>query len=660
MDAQGGSILDQFVVPAFGDGEFDRGFVDGLEGVTNAINLQQTIAQTGAPTVYVDQSEPVDLTGLWSVIKWIIFLAVIACVVLLLYRARRNRHRTRVTQQEARTAYGQCTEFVRDLRLKVQSHEALITSMEDISTISRIAGWNKEAAGISASFDAFANNVAGSRENPHRDGFSLAEYESMLEHYEDLRLGLKNLSDREAAFRADIELEKQLAESIDDDLAQATTDVESAENRISAIAGRGFDVDELAGVFGELTGQLAPARTAADDKAYNTAKQLADEAIAIAQSTAKKAEKLPATKARLEKRLAALRDDVVDVRTFIEQGRGVFDQLEAAFAEVCWEELIGNGTEAENNADDAEAQIEVLTDAISEQSWDDARNAAQTAVSELKEAKELIQAILDREEHLDQSRKAAPEEIRDAHADLDTAHEYVTRHDGDTDDGHFTSIANARGLVQEAEVLLAQSQPNYLHIVRLARQANEAADEVLADAREERAAAERKRKKTVTAAREARSSVLAAENYIRNHRRDVKQKAKRLVLNAVSLLDSMETAESDGDVDSIIRLATAADDTADDALKKAKRNVHDAEEARRPVYRSEDDDDDDFDDFFTTSIGSSRTRSWGTSTRRHTPATPTVESTGSTSRIFGDAGATGTTSRLVGGAGSTGHVSRKW
>jgi hypothetical protein len=117
---------------------------------------------------------------------------------------------------------------------------------------------------------------------------------------------------------------------------------------------------------------------------------------------------------------------------------------------------------------------------------------------------------------------------------------------------------------------LKQEKPDYFKAGKLAHEANDAADNILIQARNEHEAAERLRAKAVSLRREANSSVSIASKYIEVHHPEVRSEARNYLVKAV---ESLRQAEAAADVDSQIALASQAESEADRAYQLAQSDV---------------------------------------------------------------------------------------
>jgi len=262
----------------------------------------------------------------------------------------------------------------------------------------------------------------------------------------------------------------------------------------------------------------------------------------------------------------------------------VFSEISAAYAPESWNNINGNGSQAEQKVNDAEGALDAAEAAadMETQDWVSACEQIVSAAGNIQRAEALANAIIALKRDLDAAKAAAPGEIASAAADIRAACEYIARHDADIDDGLETRLDEAERALDEARRELAKEQPNYLMVVKAARAVNATADGILAKAQSEHEAIERLRQRAVTSLREAERSVDAANNYIGSHRSEVDSDAERMAQSAETALNFARRVSTLQDQ---IRYADQADQESDRALDMAKRDVREREEAREREAR---------------------------------------------------------------------------
>jgi hypothetical protein len=186
------------------------------------------------------------------------------------------------------------------------------------------------------------------------------------------------------------------------------------------------------------------------------------------------------------------------------------------------------------------------------------------------EAESLVAAISELDASLVTARRDAPAEITAARADIQKAWEYIARYDDDIRESLEEDLRTAEGLVAAAEEELKQAKPDYLRVFKLAREANDNADHILAQARDDREAAVRLRARAASAMRDAEAEVAMVERYIQVRHPFVRDAARNRLTDATEALrQARVTAEAGAQLE----LAQRAESAARDAYAMAQRDV---------------------------------------------------------------------------------------
>jgi hypothetical protein len=226
-----------------------------------------------------------------------------------------------------------------------------------------------------------------------------------------------------------------------------------------------------------------------------------------------------------EKALADLNAAGEQVKTYIEQGAKLFDQVDE-YAESSWHDIRGNGTEAQKAADHAhdlwqQASALNALSRDSPQDFEHAQALIAEANSQLDQARKLIAAIVDRLKNIQESQRTAQVEIASASRDIQAGQEFVSKYDRDITPHPADLLKAAASQLQDAEAEAAKPKPDWVAVVAKARSANDTADKALAEARSQHEAIEARRLKLNTLLQQAQASASRAANFASVHRNDL-------------------------------------------------------------------------------------------------------------------------------------------
>lgn len=213
------------------------------------------------------------------------------------------------------------------------------------------------------------------------------------------------------------------------------------------------------------------------------------------------------------------------LKQYIQQGAQAFDQVDE-YAPSSWQDIKGNGTEAQNRADQAHALWQQATqlNSIAPESLQDFDGAARLiaqANTSISEGHALVASIFDRLKNLQESRRTANDELAAAAKDIEAGQAYVRQYDPDITPQPAGMLAQAAQQLQQARNEVGKPKPDWIEAVQLARTAHDAADRALANARSQEQAMEALRLRVQTTAQQAQVSLSRAQNFVQLHNADI-------------------------------------------------------------------------------------------------------------------------------------------
>jgi chromosome segregation ATPase len=231
---------------------------------------------------------------------------------------------------------------------------------------------------------------------------------------------------------------------------------------------------------------------------------------------------LIALRAENEQRSLALGVQARQVAALIETARKTFDLVDE-FAESTWNDIRGNGSEAEASAAEAATlwQRAVARNNLETQEFAAAREELNALEAQLARAASLSEAIIQRLKDLEHARAIAKEELAAAAADVAAGNSYLAAHDPDIGKQPEEQLRKAADLLAQTEAEAAKPKPDWLTLVRLAQAANAEADAALTGARSEVETMDKLRAQVQHAQQLAASEVQRAKRFYETHRSDL-------------------------------------------------------------------------------------------------------------------------------------------
>jgi len=324
------------------------------------------------------------------------------------------------------------------------------------------------------------------------------------------------------------------------------------------------------------------------------------DAAGVIQQIGSELDEAVALRASNEQALDQLRSAGDEVRRYIQEGAQAFDHVDE-YAESSWEDIRGNGTEAQKAADHAFRLWQEAT-ALNSLSPDSPQDftGAQTRIHQanqlLDQARQLITAIMERLKNLQESQRIAQDEIATAERDVQTGRAFIAQHDPDVTPAPEAALRKAQELVSEASAEAQKAKPDWIKVVALARQANDMADESLADARSQQEAMQARRLKLRTIAQQAQASLSKASNFASVHRADIsgavvaaiadaqKRAEQGISMSNQAEREGMEDVRRAESLERAITALVAAQQSAESAYNEAATQFAAMEKLRQEAY----------------------------------------------------------------------------
>lgn len=587
------SIENDHMIPRFRDKDFAGGFVAGLERMTRLVDAKVNVSvETVPPQVIIERpvvvGEPADLSGLWSVLGWLVGLVALGAALFGLYwfvkvRAQ-ERERRRAAQQKAVLAKQTAASRINSISQNMPLLEAQVSSLasnvsaEDGAAFEATLETIQKIAGPATESYADLDNTAS---DPSREGLTVQEYDQIDSAYQirvidpvvEAERMMKSAEEEMTKLQAVMaELPGRVNETRDLVGAKAPREI----NKVRELGYRTNESDRLVADANNLL-ELSVADLGL--KRFNSARVNVEKAGKAAVDAVSLAQGLPARRSRIATRRDELQSRTGAVTASIKTGSEVFIRISLNFAESSWESVRGNGTEAEERLDwsiESLKTVETLAD-MKHQEWAEAEETLQEIEKSLNEADSMMRSIVALETNLHKAKNDAPSELNAAESDIGKAWKYISEYDDDIPESFEDELQEAEALLGSAKEELGKNKPDYLQVVKSAQSANSFADKILDKSRTEHEKAERLRQKAVSLMRDANSEYSKAKEYIEDHSGDVESPAKESLSQAHRYLVGLGNA---GTTEKQIEVAETAERLAKEAYAKAKKDVDDAEEER--------------------------------------------------------------------------------
>src|SRR5262249_9974115 len=256
----------------------------------------------------------------------------------------------------------------------------------------------------------------------------------------------------------------------------------------------------------------------------------------------------PALRKANDERLPQVEQAGQQLAGAIEEGRKAFALVDE-FAENTWSDIRGNGSEAQAAADRAHSLWDRATkrNTMEQQDFLGAKEDLDEAEKQIAFAHTLIDSILQRLKDLEAARDTARQDIASAQSDIDQGWSYVRSNDPDVGKAPEQALAQAASLIEQANAELTRSRPDWMAIVKQAREANRLADQALANARSEVDAMNKLRQQAAHAQQLATAEVQKIVQFAGLHGEDIpassEQKLNQLQADVQRAYGALKAAE---------------------------------------------------------------------------------------------------------------------
>jgi TPM domain len=324
-----------------------------------------------------------------------------------------------------------------------------------------------------------------------------------------------------------------------DSLNQALTRYADIHEGISAgragaekAAAQGFRIEAGMAAFDKAEGLLRQAAQALEQGPERAA-PLLDQAEAARAEGVGRGGGMPALRRENDARLPRVEQAGEQLAAYIAEGRRAFDAVDE-FAESAWSDIRGNGSEAEAAAARAHALWQRASErnTMEAQDFYGAKEDLDAAEEQIAHARTLIDTIMQRLKDLEAARDAARAELATAQADIDAGWTFVRSNDPDVGKQPEQALKQAAALVEQAGAELSKERPDWLAIVKQAREANRLADEAIANARGEVAEMDKLRGQVTRAQQLATAEVQKIVKFASLHADDLPRQSEQQ-LNAL-------------------------------------------------------------------------------------------------------------------------------
>lgn len=646
------TIQTEIMNPRFASGDYAGGVVKGLE------EIQRLIQGGGTPPTSTPSSGG---SSAWvAIILLIVVLLIIGVVLFSAFRKKSSqkqalRQKALLAKQGAASLINELNEALQLLEIKMDRMGEILVP-QDYEPLKEIFVKTKQLVTQSSEAYSQLSHSAGDPENPK---LGPQELEVVQGAYQQILDNLGKAKENMGEIEEKISGIQKALENFPEKISKVQGEIEGAAQKLAQVEASGMKAIQATQFISKAREALGQAQELFSKKQIEGAIKQAEIASENVKLALQSLEDLPKRRAEAEASLSSLEGRVEKIGELVEKGRGAFEEISRKYSESSWEAIRGNGTEAENRIDWTLEAIQDAKEALipENQDWEKAIQLVKQGNTWLDEAESFMKSIFELKSNLENAEKDAPREVEAARSDIQKAWEYINRYDEDIRESLEEELREAERVLEKAIVELQSASPDYYQVCKLARQANEAADKILLQARSEHENAERLRAKFSSARRDSYSKVSLAREYIQDHYSQVGNEPRARLNRAIELLRQADASSSSGnDINSVIALLLQAEQEAEQAFSLARRDAEQYEEG--PFPSSGKGGGSSLPPIVIFPSGGSSKPSWGT--RRSSPPGGSISRGGGGSTSWGSRGGGSTSWGSRGGSPRGGGGSTGW
>ncbi len=584
--------------PALRDGDYDRAMVLGLQRIEDIIvkvdaPAAPTVLTPAAPQVVerVIEREPVDLKPFAQVL--VVGLLLLGFIfglrrVYTVYTEHRRAEGLRFTaQQRAVEAFAAIGTLSLDVDKAHNQVVAALSAATKSATITQLDAWQERiqvfyrtAERLNVQFNAVAD--------PRRDGLTHEEYGASQEVLEKLRHDYQSVTNQLTDLADQVTRATALAASLPAEYDAVRNLVPTVGQVMHTMGSQGFVVTAPEAMFREGETLIESARRAIDTLEWEEAAAALVAARTRLADSVKAAEALPARRQKAQGDLDALRVQVGSFPSLAEHARATMVTMVSAYTKECYRIVAGNGTEAERLYATLSGKMIAIKQKLQAQDWDSVQTEL-VAVAEIwEDIEDLLEAIVHRQEHLDQMVKDATAEYREAQESISAAEAYLKAHPSFATTERKQALKDMKQSLGEVERLMKVQPLPVVDLFRQLSSVDDAADAALqgtqAAVQEEAARIER----AARLVRDIEGRLGDHKRYFKNHRSDISQATTKALDEVEARFDTLRRERS---IATTLTLGAQLEAALDEVDRAAKTAVHKAEAKRQEERREEEEAD---------------------------------------------------------------------
>lgn len=371
------------------------------------------IVASGPVTIVNHNEKPADLSGLWTFMKWVLGLGVIAGIIVLLLRIKAGKDSARAAQQAAQNQKGACDSLVLGFGSKVTRIKALLTTVKSSMSTTEFEQLQRRFEALEAEIDTAKGQFAsaqGSASDPESSGLSKDQYDAMEGTFS------RRLASLEAVDRTADDLERsirkvtQLRDSAQPAIDGLGREIEAATNAINGETT--LKTDGPRATLKLAIDALERAEEKISEKSYQAVLDTCKGGVAQAMKATQELKGLASRKRNIENAIAQV--EATDVSGTIAGIDSTVTSTRETYGAESVASAPGHRATAFQKINERRLALAAAKSAVTAQNWDQAEQQVETAKQATSSIISAVNAIEDMGPAILRQRRAAEEAARRA------------------------------------------------------------------------------------------------------------------------------------------------------------------------------------------------------------------------------------------------------
>ena len=371
----------------------------GVTSIHGLISQPQIQGAKGPVTII--NSKPTDFSGLWSVIKWVLFLGVLAAGLILIVRVQSRKEKRRAAQQKAQTSRASCNDLILGFDGRINQIQVLLNSFKSLISDSEFTPLQSKLETLQSKINVAKGQFAGyaelSSNDPNNSGLSVPEYDAMKETFDQNWRTLNILDQETRSIEISVRKLDDLITKAKPSIFALMVEIERATKAINDE--KVLKTDGPKATLKQASDLAERANQELADKRFQAVSNTCDEATKLANRAIQEVQNLATRKQQIEKDIQQL--DATDVSTKLSDLDTLILNVTQTHGNSSVSGVNESRTRVIQKIDERRSAIAIAKSSSITQNWDEAERQIALAKSASVSINDSIAAVQNLKRSLD-------------------------------------------------------------------------------------------------------------------------------------------------------------------------------------------------------------------------------------------------------------------